>query len=233
MRYFYIIALFLVFSACNYKQQNSNIKNTSFDKNDSVLITYYRGLIETNVAVSCEKLAAFQEQHPKNRYVYLMENGELVPFPVLLIDTFIVDSSVTQQIIRLLDNKVKADDFNEDARMYVTIKRSNGNIDYLCFDHFPYHAKYNGQSCSLDKEMLFLLRYYSGYYSWFEESNLKRFEELKDMTLYQKALEQIKMNKWNNSNTMKNLVPKAPRSAQTLPASSGYGVTSPLGLPYP
>jgi len=51
--------------------------------------------------------------------------------------------------------------------------------------------------------LLFLLRYYSGFYSWFEERNLGRFEELKDTVLYQKAVEQIKMNKWNSSNEIK------------------------------
>ena len=210
MRYFYIITLLFVFSACNHKQQNSNIKNTSFEESDSILITYYRGVIETNVAVRCEKLATFQERHPKNRYIYLMKNGKMEPFPVLLIDTFIVDSTVTKRIISLLDNRVKADDFDEDARMYVTIKKGNGSNDYLCFDYFPYQIKYNGQSYTMNKELLFLLRYYSGYYSWFDKNDLDWFEELKDTVLYQKALEQIKLNKWNSSNAMKNLVPKEP-----------------------
>jgi len=187
-----------VFTSCNHKQQNNNLKNTSFEKSDSILITYDRGLVLTNVARRCEKLAAIQAQHHKNQYFFATVNGKLEQFPVGLIDTFIVDSIVTKKIIQLLDNRVKSTDYEEDARMYVTIKNSDGNNDYLCFDHFPYRVKYNGQSCTLDKELLFLLRYYSGYYSWFEENNLKRFEELKDTAFYQKALEQIKLNKFNS-----------------------------------
>jgi len=203
MRNLNIIILFFAFISCNHKQQ-SNIKNTSFEKSDSLLITYYCGFIDTNVAIRCEKLAAKQKRHPRNEYSYVMENNKLEPFPVELIDTFIVDNTVTKKIIRLLDNRKKADNFDEDARMYVTIKRNDGSNDYLCFDQFPYRVKYNGQSCILDKELLFLLRYYSGFYSWLEGSNLERFEELKDTVLYQKALEQVELNKWNSSNTMKN-----------------------------
>jgi len=199
-----------MFTSCNHKQQNTN---ASFEKNDSILVTYDCGLVSTNVATRCEKLAAIQERHPKNNYGYVSVDGKLEPFPVDVIDTFIVDTIVTKQIIRLLDNRINADDFDEDARMYVTIKRNDGNNDYLCFDHFPYRIKYNGQPCSMDKELLFLLRYYSGYYSWFDKNNLDWFEELKDTVLYQKALEQIKLNKWNSSNAVKNLVPKKPRLA--------------------
>jgi len=200
MRYFYIILLFLVFAACNQKQQNNNLKNASFDKNDSILITYYRGLITTRVAIHCEKLSTKQEQHLKNRGFYIisdesenthfknssvLDGKNLVYIPPEIIDTFIVDNTMINKIIKLLDSSVKADDFNEDARMYVTIKRNEGQQDHLCFDDFPYRVKYNGQSCSIDKEALFLLRYYSGYYSWFNERNLGRFEELKDTVYYQ------------------------------------------------
>ena len=208
MRYSFIIILLLAVNACNHKQQNSNTNNTFGNKNDSILITYDCGLVSTPFAVHCEKLASIQEHHPKNQYINLnlkekdasikdnnVLNGiRLKQIPIgLLIDTFIVDKTITSKIIRLLDNKVNAPDFKEDARMYVTIKKTDGSIDFLCFDHFPDRVKYNGQSCSIDKELLFLLRYYSGYYSWFEENNLKRFEELKDTLLYQKALEQIKL----------------------------------------
>jgi len=202
MKYFIMISLLFVFIACNHKRQNSSIKNTS-NENDSILITYACGLILTDVSIRCEKLAEIQNRHPKNEYSYVMVNGKLEPFPVELIDTCIVDSTIINRVVRLLDNVKKTDDYDGDARMYVTIKRSDGRNDNLCFDYFPYRAKYNGQSCALDKELLFLLRYYSGYYSWFDERNLDWFEELKDTVLYQKAVEQIKMNKWNSSNEIK------------------------------
>jgi len=124
MKYFYIIILFLAFIACNHKQQNTNRINTSLEENDSILVTYFCGLMETDVSIRCEKLAEIQERHPKNDYSYMMIKGKLEPFPVSLIDTFIIDSIVTNQIIRLLNNRVKADDYKGDARMYVTIKKA-------------------------------------------------------------------------------------------------------------
>ena len=204
MKNIYILSLFLVFAACNQKQQNNNLKNASFDKNDSILVTFFCGVMDSNVAIRCEKIATIQEQHPKNEYSYVMVNEKLEPYPIVLIDTFIVNKNVIDKIIELVEKRTSAPDFFEDTRMYVTIKKSGRRNDYLCFDHFPYQYKYNGQSCSIDKEALFLLRYYSGYYSWFDERNLDRFEELKDTVYYQKALEQIKMNKWNRSNRIKN-----------------------------
>ena len=208
MRNIYILSLFLVFTACNQKQQNSNINNILFNKNDSILITYECGEVQTNVAIRCEKLAAKQARHLKNVYLQIipeelldayskdssvLEGMKLEILPPALIDTFIVDSAVINKIIKLLDNRVKTEDYDEDARMYVTIKKVGRSNDYLCFDHFPYQYKYNGQSCSIDKEALFLLRYYSGYYSWFDERDLDQFEELKDTVYYQKVMEQVKL----------------------------------------
>jgi membrane-bound lytic murein transglycosylase MltF len=192
------------------------MKNNLFEDNDSIFVTYFCGLMNTTAAIRCEKLSAIQEQHPKNKYSYsfpsdvpdeLMDaylsdsslsNIVLIPVPVELIDTFIVDSNTISRIEELLNKKVIVSDFSEDARMYVTVKKSDGNTDYLCFDSFPNQVKYNGQACSLDKELLFLLRYYSGYYSWFDVCDLDRFKELQDTMLYQKVLKQIQANEFNN-----------------------------------
>jgi len=180
MRYLFTTVLIFILTGCN-------------SKNDRILITYDPGLVLTNVARRCEKLAAIQELHPKNEYSYVMSDGLILEYLIpQIIDTFIVDKIVIDRIVELLDKKTQAPDYSEDARMYVTIKK-NGKQDYLCFDYFPDQVKYNGQSYSMDKELLFLLRYYSGYYSWFDESDLNWFDELRDPELYRKALEQIKL----------------------------------------
>lgn len=177
---------------------------------DSILITYYCGLMETDVSIRCERLAAIQEKHPSNdcgyvipaelREAYMkdstvLEGVELEYLPSSIIDTFIADHYVVDKIIELLDKRIPAPDFSEDARMYVTIKRNRGCNDYLCFDHFPYQIKYNNKACFLDGELLFLLRYYSGYYSGFDITDLTWFEELRDTVFYWKAVEQIKNKK--------------------------------------
>ena len=169
-----------MFTACNHKQQSGNI---FIEQKDSILVTYFHGAVNTTVAIKCEDLAILQAQHRRNHEFH----------PDL--DTFIVDSAVVHKIIKLLDYRKPAADFSGDARMYATIKQKNGKIDHLCFDNFPNRVKFNGESCSMDKELRFLLRYYSGYYSWFEKFYLDDFEELKNPVYYQKVLEQIKLRK--------------------------------------
>ena len=188
MKYCYIVILLLSFASCNWKQHQSIVKNIEPEVCDSILITYFCGNINTSKAILCRKLAAIQEEHPKNDYS--APNMELI-------DTFIVDKTIIEKAINLLLRNVKAPDFSEDARMYVTIKTKYGNINTLCIDCYS-RAKYNNEACKLNDELLFLLRYYSGYYSWFSISNLKKLEmfgELQNTDYLLKAIEQINSNK--------------------------------------
>ena len=216
MRYLYFLLSIILFTTCNYlfttcnyKKQKGSTENVMYNKQDSILVTYYCGLMTTNVAVRCEKLATIQEQHPKNQYGYVipeelkeayeknsnvLDGVELERIPPDLIDTFIVDKNIIDRIVELVEKRTPAPDFSGDARMYVTIKKSSGSNDYLCFDRFPDHIKCNDKACLIDKELSFLLRYYSGYYSWFSISDLDWFEELQSNTeFHQKVMEQIKL----------------------------------------
>jgi len=130
MKYLSVILLCVIFNGCTFKQQKNN---TSFVKNDSILITYYPGHFNSDVARPCEDLAEIQKQHPQNRYAYaipeefsnididddLLDGIILEPMPVELIDTFIVDDAIINKIIRLLDNRVRTTDFSGDARIYI------------------------------------------------------------------------------------------------------------------
>lgn len=202
--------VFIALIACSRKKQNGITEDKMYDKRDSILVTYYCGFVDTNVAMRCEKLAAIQEMHPKNEYIYVIpekfrdayekdssirDKIELEYLPPGIIDTFITDKNVIDRIVELAEKRTSAPDFSEDARMYATIKTDNKKNDYLCFDHFPYQIKYNGEACSLDGELLFLLRYYSGYYSWFDISDLDWFKELRNTEFRQKVIEQINQHK--------------------------------------
>ncbi|GHT25200.1 hypothetical protein AGMMS4957_19570 [Bacteroidia bacterium] len=207
MKYLYIIAVLFIFSACSPSKKN---RNTSAEDNaiDSLLVTYYCGDIESHKAIRCEKLERYQKLHQKNDY-----SGP----PISTIDTFIVDSNVLPKIEKLLERNTYIADFEDDARMFVTIKHQGGKEDYLCISHklSPVQhnetcvldddaedclcisqqlspVKYNGKACSFDNELTFLLRYYSGYYDWFNSADLQWLEELQDTVFYKKALEQKK-----------------------------------------
>jgi hypothetical protein len=194
---------------CNHK---TNIdKDSRSDSIDSVLITYFCGLVLTNVAIRCERIADIQQQHPQNIYGYSFPagtpdelidayfEGDSVPdleveiFPPDLIDTFIVDNKILDKIDRLLKNKTSAPDFSGDSRMYVTVKKRNNNKDNICIDTWS-RVKYNGKASVINEELIFLFRYYSGYYTWFNEDYLlDLFPELEDSVFYKKVLEQIRL----------------------------------------
>jgi hypothetical protein len=199
----------------NQKDRNTLTENNQPDKIDSILVTYFCGMIDTDVAIKCERLAEIQKQHPNN-YAYALPEefpDELIDdyledssafdwvklerVPTELIDTFIVNNDVWNRIAELLEKRTPALDFSEDARMFVTLKNKNGNCDYLCLDSRSNRIKYNNEAYSMDKKLFFLLRYYSGYYAWFGSSDFDWLEELQDTTYYRKALEQeTKFNEW-------------------------------------
>jgi hypothetical protein len=174
----------LIFTMCHHRtnEKKMNSETESSNQIDSILITYFCGAFDSTVATRCEKLAAMQKRHPKNDYSR--------PFGPVLIDTFIVNKSIMNKIKELLDNKTPVPDYSEDARMFITIKKENGHKDYICINQWSNPVKYNGRAYLVDSEILFLLRYYSGYYLWFDSSYYNWFEELDDSVFYQKVIQQ-------------------------------------------
>ena len=173
MKYFYYLLLVLIFTACN-----SNRKGTETPERtdiDSILVTYHCGWINTNVAIKCEKLAVIQALHPANDYSLLSEGI------VEGIDTFIVDKPVLKEVESLLEKRKEPEEiYNEDARMYVSIKYKNGTEDNICLNMNIPHVWFNGNPMVIEKRLIYLLRLYSGYYEWFDEDELKSLEEYRD-----------------------------------------------------
>jgi hypothetical protein len=181
---FLIMIFMLTMTMCHNRsnKKKANSETEISNQNDSILVTYYRGSVESTVSTRCERLAAIQEQHPKIDYS--------CPVAPLIIDTFIMNKNIMNKIEELLDNKTPAPDYSEDARMFIAIKKKNGHKDYICLNQRSNPVKYNGCSHLIDNEIIFMLRYYSGYYLWFKTSYYDCFEELQDTVLYQKVLQQ-------------------------------------------
>jgi hypothetical protein len=165
---------------CCHRSNNSTVGVSN--QIDSIYITYFCGAFETFTAIRCENLAAIQKKHPKNDYSH--------PLGPELIDTCIVNKDILNKIKELLGSKTPAPDYSEDARMFITIKKKNGHKDYICINQWSNPVKYNGRAYLVDNEILFLLRYYSGYYLWFKSSYYNWFEELQDSVSYQKVIRQ-------------------------------------------
>lgn len=97
MKYIYYLLAIFIFTACNSNKKS--VKVLEKTDIDSILVTYYCGMIDSNIAIRCEKLAEIQVENPANDY-FLRSVGM-----TLLIDTFIVDKSVLKKIESLIEKK--------------------------------------------------------------------------------------------------------------------------------
>jgi hypothetical protein len=173
MKYIYYLLAIFIFTACNSNRKSSEVSERI--NIDNILVTYYCGMIDSNVAVRCEKLAEIQAEHPINDY-FLRSLGMN-----LLIDTFIVDKSVLREIESLLEErKEPVEAYNEDARMYISIEYSNGVTDNICLGMNTPQVLFNGEPTLIENELIYLLRLNSGYYEWFSDEELKFFREYRN-----------------------------------------------------
>jgi len=172
MKHICYILVFSVFTACNSNRKSTDIS----EKTDveGVFVTYYCGMIDTHKAIRCERLAEIQAIHPANDYSLLSEGI------ISLIDTFIVDKPILKEIESLLTKREPAEDYNEDARMYVSINYLDGTAEGICLGMNTPQVMFNGKPMFIDNKLIYLLRLNSGYYRWFDNDELELFKEYKD-----------------------------------------------------
>lgn len=192
MSRFIIISFTLFLIACT--PQNKNINNSNEQKADTIFITYFQHSVDSDVAITCDEIALIQKDHPENDYDSYLKYG-ILP---LVVDTFIVNFKCIEKIDSLLQQKEKTEVFRDDKRMLVSIKRYNGMIDELCIGHFSApKVYYNNEPYIINDELIFILRYGSGYYRW-NDPNL--FEELNNRKEMKKELEE----QWMKDEIFKN-----------------------------
>lgn len=172
MKYFYLLLVSLIFVTCNTRTKKTVHLDESSNKNiDSLLVTYFCGDVNSNVAIKCEKIAKIQTVHPANDYSLLNEGITEA------IDTFIVDKTILSRIGPLLEKKKTIINYNEDARMYVTVRYTDNTKDNICLGMETPHVIFNGEPMLIENELVYLLRAYSGYYKWFNIESLSSFKE--------------------------------------------------------
>lgn len=167
MKYIYLLLVVLVSTTCNSNKKSTDITEVHKDI-DSVFVTYFCGKFDSNIAIKCEKIATIQAIHPKNNYSSFVE----------VVDTFIADKTILEKIKLLLDKKEILRDYNEDARMYVTIKYKDNTIDNICLGMNTPHVLFNGTPTMIENKLVYLLRQYSGYYKWFNNEDYSKFIEI-------------------------------------------------------
>lgn len=153
--YVLMLFIFLIFTMCRTTPSGAdNEESLSFD---TIFVTYYCGDINSVIPLSCEKLSAVQATHPVKDY----------SIPTEVVDTFITNKEVLIKIDSLLDLKRRTDDFNMDARIYVSISKTDGLKRNFCIGHSEKpQILYHNISYQVNAELIRLVKEYSGYYDW-------------------------------------------------------------------
>ncbi|GEM_PF-4502942 len=174
MKYIYLLLSISIFFACGTGEKKTESLKQESKGIDSILITYFCGNLESSVAIKCEKIAAIQAEHPVNDYSLISEGI------VEAIDTFIVDKAILNEILPLLEKKKNIINYNEDARMYVTVKYKDKTTDNICLGMETPQVIFNGEPKLIENELVYLLRTYSGYYKWLDVEDLSYFKEYQE-----------------------------------------------------
>jgi len=148
-----IIVSFIFSSSCKETRQISQFP--------ALKISYLKGNTERIIPVKC---------------------GEIINFPAaeFKVDTSIIDKELVNRII----NQAKS--LNPlsgnlqtgcDIKIDCTINLTKGDSIKLCIGDFDCILK-DGVLMKKNDTLLYLVRRYSGYYNYFQETSLKYFEEL-------------------------------------------------------
>ncbi|MDH6353689.1 hypothetical protein M2132_000006 [Dysgonomonas sp. PH5-45] len=168
--FLFSISIIFVFIACNSqsKQQKSQCESSI----KSVRVLYFNNIFETSIAIPCNYLlknAVSQKYNPNDN--------------MGIIDTLITDCEVIKKIekgIELIANNDN-DTYSEDARMHVIIMyENNQTVEFCITGYYAQNMLKSGILQSNSKELLYLLKHYSGYYLWIPSTDLKYMKELND-----------------------------------------------------
>lgn len=174
MKCIYLLLIIFIFFSCGTGVKKVELSEQQNKDIDSILITYFCGNLDSNVSIKCEKIAIIQAEYSTNDYSLINEDI------VEAIDTFIVDKTILNEIIPLLEKKKNITSYNEDARMYITLKYTDNTTDNMCLGLETPQVMFNGEPMLVENKLVYLLRAYSGYYKWFDNENLSHFKEYQE-----------------------------------------------------
>jgi hypothetical protein len=172
----------LVFSllSCNPDKKgkinpcNTNIKN--------VRVLYYNGLKTTDTAIRSIDII---NQSKRNTTNY----GNLILPSV--VDTLITQCSVLEEIDTELTNFKESENQSIDARMLVFINYKNGTSDKMCISGYFVDNIIYKEVFQSNNRFLYLIKYYSGFYSFVSDSELSYMKEIQDTSFHKKLIKAI------------------------------------------
>lgn len=157
---------------------------------DSIQVFYYNYSFMSPLAIKCEDIK--KDEKPTFKKVFNATKQKYYIEYEGVIDTVIRDKDVLSKIEMELSNLKSKDSLSSlDARISCIIYFNDGTIEDLCICQDP-DTKYiyrNGVSQDFNHQLVYLIKMYSGYYSWFSRNNLKHMEELGDSTIVRDSIE--------------------------------------------
>ena len=147
--FIFSIIIALIFS-CN--------PNEKRDYKPLIIISYYKGLIESPVAIKCGQVSK-------------------IPPIEFKVDTLISDTSLIHKISNCASNLRTEASSNCEGRLDCFIIQ-NSDTTKLCIGTFDCIKK-NGIGMHRNDTLLYLIRKNSGYYNYFRKDELRYFDELK------------------------------------------------------
>lgn len=157
---------------------------------DSIQVFYYNYSFMSPLAIKCEDIR--KAEKPTFKKVFNISKQKFYIEYEGVIDTVITNRDVLSEIETGLSNLQSKDSLSSlDARISCVIYFNDGTIEDLCIcqDSDSKYIYRNGISQDFNHQLVYLIKMYSGYYSWFSRENLKHMEELGDSTIVRDSIE--------------------------------------------
>lgn len=150
---------------------------------DSIRVYYYNYTFERISAINCDDIIHRGEK-PSYKRITLKEHPW---YPIDfsgVIDTLIVDCKPLLLIEdQLKELKAQKEQRYGDMRMAALVYFKDSTFSQVCITETNFSNIYlDGILQEKNNHLLYLLRYYCGYYSWFSRKTLSFREELQDTT---------------------------------------------------
>lgn len=156
---------------------------------DSIRVYYYNFTFERISAINCDDIIN-KGHRPSYKRITLEEHPWYPVDYSGVIDTLIVDCKP----LLLIENELKKlkaqkEQNYGDMRMTALVYFKNGTHSQVCITETNFSNIYlDGVRQERNNNFLYLIRYYSGYYSWFSTASLNSLEELQDTSFVRDSI---------------------------------------------
>ena len=184
--FYFLLGLQLLLTGCNSSQKHDMEKAYCNSNLDSIKVVYfkYRFFIYSKQAAKCSWQTVMNIPNAKCQYTRSFVK-----------DTMIRDcdqlKEIESELTKLHPQKGLPDSLDYlDARMAILVYKKNGIRDSITVNDLALNTIYKNRVMqNKNNRLVYLIRKYTGYYSWFPKDELQHAAELKDTTFNRDSIE--------------------------------------------